>query len=162
MKSSIKLKLAVFFLLSMPFAFLQAQHAVVASGGDGMGAGGSFTFSVGQVFYTTATHATGSATAGVQQAYEVYLLKTNEIKMPEVWVNIFPNPTSNFISIESIENMAGKLSFTLIDMQGKELLSAEPIGKSIQIQMEAYAAGTYMLNLRHQNGAIKSYKIVKR
>ncbi|HPE17226.1 MAG TPA: PEGA domain-containing protein [Tenuifilaceae bacterium] len=47
----------------------QAQYAIPASGGDGTGNGGSFSITVGQVFYTTSTATDGIISQGVQQTF---------------------------------------------------------------------------------------------
>ncbi|MCB0409870.1 MAG: hypothetical protein KDD29_06595, partial [Flavobacteriales bacterium] len=48
-----------------------AQENTVSSGGDALGVGGSASYSVGQVVYTTHTGVNGSIAQGVQQPYEI-------------------------------------------------------------------------------------------
>ena len=45
-----KLKLSTVLLLSLGLTGLQAQEAILASGGDASGSGGSASYSAGQVF----------------------------------------------------------------------------------------------------------------
>ncbi|MBV1889111.1 MAG: HYR domain-containing protein, partial [Proteobacteria bacterium] len=47
---------------------ISAQESINVSGGDATGTGGSSSYSVGQVFYTTNVGATGSVAQGVQQS----------------------------------------------------------------------------------------------
>ena len=48
------------FLATLSVGFLQAQQSAVASGGNASGVGGTVSYSVGQVLYTTASGVGGS------------------------------------------------------------------------------------------------------
>ena len=50
---------------------LHAQETVPATGGDATRAGGSSSYTLGQVVYTTNTGTNGSVAQGVQQPYEI-------------------------------------------------------------------------------------------
>ena len=50
---------------------LQAQEIPIASGAVATGIGGSSSYTVGQVVYTTNTGSNGSVAQGVQQPYEI-------------------------------------------------------------------------------------------
>ena len=60
---------AAFLLLGL--GGLHAQESVNSSGGEATGTGGTASYSVGQVVYTTATGTNGSVAQGVQQPYEI-------------------------------------------------------------------------------------------
>jgi hypothetical protein len=64
---------SVAFLL-LGLGGLHAQESPTSTGGDATGAGGSSSYSVGQVVYTTATGINGSVAQGVQQAYEISVI----------------------------------------------------------------------------------------
>jgi hypothetical protein len=68
MKSK-KMSLVALFLLGLWLPGF-AQHAVSAAGGNLDGAGGSASYTVGQVVYTTNSGLTGFVIQGVQQPYE--------------------------------------------------------------------------------------------
>ena len=64
--------------LSTSFAFvlfglggLNAQTTVAAVGGESTGTGGTVSYTVGQIIYTTNIGANGSLAQGVQQPYEI-------------------------------------------------------------------------------------------
>lgn len=62
------MKKTITLLFGLFTAFtVQAQHALVTSGGNATGLGGSVSYSIGQVFYTSNTSSIGSLTQGVQQ-----------------------------------------------------------------------------------------------
>jgi hypothetical protein len=54
---------------------LSAQESVNGSGGDATGTGGTSSYSIGQVVYTTATGTNGSVAQGVQQLMKFPLLQ---------------------------------------------------------------------------------------
>ena len=66
-----RLKLSTVLLLGLGLTGVQAQTSVNATGGDASGGGGSVSYSVGQVVYTTHTGTSGSVAEGVQQPYEI-------------------------------------------------------------------------------------------
>jgi hypothetical protein len=57
--------------LTFSLSTIHAQEAIPAGGGNASGSGGSASYSVGQVVYTTNTGTNGSAAQGVQQPYEI-------------------------------------------------------------------------------------------
>lgn len=66
-----KMKLSAIIILAMALTELKAQEAIPASGGNATGSGGSVSYSVGQVEYSSNTGSGGSVAAGVQQPYEI-------------------------------------------------------------------------------------------
>ena len=52
---------------------IQAQEAVAAAGGEATGSGGTVSYTIGQINYTTNTGAGGTITQGVQQPYEFFI-----------------------------------------------------------------------------------------
>ena len=59
----------VFLLLGL--GGLHAQENTTAAGGEATGSGGTASYSVGQVVYTTVTGTNGSVAQGVQHPYEI-------------------------------------------------------------------------------------------
>jgi hypothetical protein len=66
-----ELKLSAILLFGLGLTGLKAQESINAAGGNTTGSGGSASYSVGQVVYTTNTGTNGSVAQGVQQAYEI-------------------------------------------------------------------------------------------
>ncbi len=100
-----------------------------------------------------------------QQQGEVYLsvymqgksnstLNVKEIKTVDV--NIYPNPTSDFVTIQSKEGVA---SITLFNMEGRKL--AENYGEN-RINLSAYSPGVYLLNIVLRGGTTFKHKIIKK
>jgi len=122
-----KLKLSALLLLGFGLTGLQAQESVNATGGDTSGSGGSASYSVGQVVYTTNTGTTGSVAQGVQQPYEISVVTAiEEAKGINLSVSAYPNPTTDFLTLCIDEFEISNLLYQLYDMSGK-LLQSEKI-----------------------------------
>ena len=140
---------------------VMAQRTTTASGGDATGAGGSLSYTVGQVVYTTNTGANGSVAQGVQQPYEISIsvgIEVTEINMKLV---AYPNPTNNLLTLNIGNHNNEKLTYQLYDMQGKLLGSKQVINSNTTIGMHYLPVGSYLLNVLDNNSLIKTFRIVK-
>ena len=86
-----KNEICAIFLLVCGLTTLQAQQAVVASGGTATGSG-TVSYSIGQVVYTTNSNS-GSVAQGVQQPYEISVLTgVKDAKDITLEFVVYPNP----------------------------------------------------------------------
>ena len=158
------MKNTILFFLSFLFSFsikAQTSHQVLsASGGDATGSGGSVAYSVGQIVYTTSTGTTGSLAQGVEQAYEIYSVGIKETSL-NISLSIFPNPTSDFLTLEVDDYNNETLSFDLLDEQGKLILSEQITNQETQVAMSNLARGSYFINIVQSNKKIQTFKIIK-
>ena len=158
MKNTILLFLSFLFSFSMK---AQTSHQVLsASGGDATGSGGSVAYSVGQIVYTTSTGTTGSVAQGVEQAYEIYSFGIKETTL-NISLSVFPNPTSDFLTLKVEDYNNEALSYNLIDEQGKLILSAQITNQETQVAMSTLARGSYFINIVQANKKIQTFKIIK-
>lgn len=86
------------------------------------------------------------------------LKETSHLNIP---VNIYPNPTSNFITIIIETKDFEKLSWILFDMGGKLLESNDVTKKETKVDLKNLKSGTYILVLKKGNVVIKSSNIFK-
>ena len=139
----------------------QTSHQVLsASGGDATGSGGSVAYSVGQIVYTTSTGTTGSVAQGVEQAYEIYSVGIKETSL-NISLSVFPNPTSDFLTLKVEDYNDETLSFDLLDEQGKLILSEQITNQETQVAMSTLARGSYFINIVQTNKKIQTFKIIK-
>jgi hypothetical protein len=139
----------------------QTSHQVLsASGGDATGSGGSVAYSVGQIVYTTHLGTTGSVAQGVEQAYEIYSVGIKETSL-NISLSIFPNPTSDFLTLKVEDYNNEALSYNLIDEQGKLILSEQITNQNTQLAMSTLACGAYFINVLQANKKIQTFKIIK-
>ena len=148
------------FLLSFS-ANAQTVHQVLsATGGDATGTGGSVAYSVGQIVYTTHTGTTGSVAQGVEQAYEIYSVGIKETAL-NISLSVFPNPTSDFLTLKVEDYNNEALNYTLLDEQGRLVLNEQITTQDTQVAMSTLARGSYFINIVQANKKIQTFKIIK-
>lgn len=139
----------------------QAQQAVTATGGDASGSGGTVAYSVGQVVYTTNTEATGSVAQGVQQPYEISIVSGFEVEQVNLSLQVYPNPTADYLSLNVGDLELSNLKFQLFDMQGR-LIEDKKIANTIEtIRMDNLPGAVYFLKVFNNNKPLKTFKIIK-
>jgi hypothetical protein len=155
---SMIMKIALAFLSVISMA-CSAQEAVLPSGGDASGIGGSLSYSVGQAAYTILSDGNHTIVQGVQQPYEISIV----IGVPEVTVmenvQLFPNPTVNEIILNL--NYTSGLYYKIIDVKGLLMESRLISSDQTIIDMSRYSPSTYLLQLIQGNNTIQTYQIIK-
>ena len=161
------LKLSAVLLLGLGLTELQAQESVNATGGDASGSGGSASYSVGQVVYTTNTGTNGSVAQGVQQPFEISVVNAiEESKGINLSVSAYPNPTTDYLTLE-VDNSVktnhdlSQLSYQLYDMSGKLLQSKKITGNQTSIVMSNLVPATYFVKVIQGNKEVKTFKVIK-
>jgi hypothetical protein len=141
---------------------LTAQQSTNASGGNATGTGGTVSYSVGQMNYTTNTGTGGSAFQGVQQPYEIFTVTSvDEAKDLNINLSAFPNPTFDNLTLKVESANTKNLNYLLFDMNGKLLVTQKLEGTETKIAMNNYAAATYFIKITENNNTLKTFKIVK-
>lgn len=148
-------------LLSIGLLQLQAQNNSVTAGGDASGSGGSISYSIGQVDYIQATGSGGTAYQGVQQPIEIYVLGNDEFSNIELSAVIFPNPTSNYVTLSINDMYTNELSFTVVDVNGRKIVSEQIRSAQTIVPFEHLQASMYLLSVMNGNSLLKTFKIIK-
>ncbi|MFT6851154.1 MAG: hypothetical protein ACJATA_001972 [Sphingobacteriales bacterium] len=140
---------------------LQAQETVPATGGEATGNGGSSSYTVGQVVYTTNTGTNGSLAQGVQQPYEISISVGIKVTAINLDLIAYPNPTNNTLTLNIGNYKNEKLTYQLYDILGTLLESKQVVDKNTIIGMHYLPSSTYLLNVLENNGLIKTFRIIK-
>ena len=157
-----KLKLsALFFLLGFGLTGLQAQETVTATGGNASGSGGTVSYTIGQIVYSTNTGTSGSVAEGVQQPYEISVVTGIDLTAVSLIVSAYPNPTTDFLTLKVDNSDFSALSFDLYDINGKLLQSQKIEGSETRIEMSNLIVATYFVKVTKSNKEIKTFKIIK-
>lgn len=157
-----RLQLSAVLLLGLGLTGLQAQETIPATGGNASGSGGSVSYSVGQVVYTTNTGTNGSVAQGVQQPFEISMVTgLEEAKGISLSVTAFPNPTTDYLTLSIAEFDISNLSYQLYDMQGKLLENKKITGNQTSIVMSNLVPATYFVKVTDGNKEVKTFKIIK-
>jgi hypothetical protein len=139
----------------------QAQQATTATGGNASGSGGTVAYSVGQIVYTTNTGITGSVAQGVQQPYEISIVLGIEDNSIKLELTAYPNPTTNFLTLNVGKAELSTFNFQLYDISGKLIESRKIISSSETITMENLPTASYFLKVTNNNNEVKTFKIIK-
>jgi hypothetical protein len=133
---------------------------LISSSGDSFSnATYQLDWSVGEC--ATVTHSAGDyvLTQGFHQG--VYVISEVENIQTDLCISVYPNPTTDFISLK-IENLNNEsIQFTITDLSGKILHNAEIKSNLEQINFTDFALGTYFISITKQNQLVKSFKIIK-
>ena len=156
-----KIKLVILFLLGFGLLTAQAQQATNATGGDASGSGGTVAYSVGQVVYTTNTGTNGSVAQGVQQSYIISIVLGIEDNSIKLELTAYPNPTSNFLTLNVGNAELSTLRFQLYDIRGKLIESRKIVSSTETIGMENLPKAIYILKVSNNYKAVKTFKIIK-
>ena len=138
-----------------------SQEAIPASGGDASGLGGTLSFTVGQLVYSSNSGSNGSVAEGVQQPYEISTTVGIEITNISLDFIAYPNPTSVNIVLSIRDFNNEKLNYQLYDMSGKLLKSNKVNAINTTIDMSELPVSNYVLNINNDSSIIKSFKIIK-
>jgi len=141
---------------------LQAQQVVTTSGGNAAGAGGTSSYTVGQIVYNTYTGTNGSAAQGVQQPFEISVVTGIEEALGiSLEIMVYPNPTTDFLTL-SVDNFeVSNLSYYLYDINGRLLETQKLEGKQTSIAMSNLVPATYFLKVSEGRKELRTFKIIK-
>lgn len=83
-----------------------------------------------------------------------------EFKMAEWEVNIYPNPSSQFIKVSHNSKSNKSLSYAIVNTKGEIVLSEKPLVNENHINIENLKKGNYFLIIR-QNNQIVTKEFIK-
>jgi hypothetical protein len=147
-------------LLGLAFS-AHCQLVIDVAGGDASGVGGTVAYSVGQVIYEEYTGSSGSETQGVQQPYEISEVLDTDLFQLDINLVAYPNPTSDFLTLNVGESELAYLNFQLYDLSGKLIESRKIVNTRETIGMQNLQNDIYILKITKKDKEIKTYKIIK-
>lgn len=161
-----KIEISILHLLIMPLYInmcaLQAQEAIITTGGNQAGTGGTVSYTVGQFAYTAFTSSMGTITQGVQQPYEILIVTGIKEALPiSLEFSAYPNPTSDYLRLKVENYKIENLSCQLFDVMGHLLQNVEIVGKETDIQTGSLLPSTYILKVIDKQKEVRTFKIIK-
>jgi len=149
-----------FFLLSPAMTGLRAQQAIASSGGTTAGTGGTVSYSVGQVLFSTLGGTGGTVAQGVQQPWEISVVSGTEARDISLVCSVFPNPVSDRLVLKTEGDMKDA-NVCLYDSGGKFLEGLKIRTGETTIDMSRRVASVYFLKVIRNNREVKTYKIIR-
>lgn len=161
MKQKSKL-LIIMFLCSLYIASLNGQEAIPATGGNATGAGGTSSYTIGQIVYNTVSGTTGTVNQGIQQPYEISIpTAIKEASGITLECKVYPNPTTDFLTLKIKDYDTQNLSYQLFNIKGNLIENKKVLSNETQIAMGYLPPGTYFLKVTDNNKDVKTFKIIK-
>ena len=152
------LTLCLFFLLTL----VNAQNNTVASGTTATGSTGSATYSIGQIVYQTNNGSSGTISQGMQQAFEIVTLSTNDVPQIQLVAIVYPNPTVQNVTLSIKDFDITNLNYQLFDIQGRIISNGKITQNETQIEMSHLQSAHYFLKVSQANKDLKTFKIIKK
>ena len=144
---------------------VRAQTTISTAGGNASGSGGTVSYTVGQVAYSTQTTTSGTITQGVQQPFEIFVATALEqAKDISLQLQVFPNPVNDYLKLSVVPTATisiQSLSYQLYDVNGKLVQNNNVESNETNIMMSGFTSGTYLLKVNQGNTSFKTFKIIK-
>lgn len=154
----------ILFIVSISFITNSySQQSVVVAGGKAEGSGGTSSYSIGQIFYTSLPGTDQYVVQGIQQPYEITTLGNEEFTEINLAMNAYPNPTVDVLNLVLTTDKWDNLFYNLFDINGKTVSKKSPITTTETIvSMQGLNQGIYFLAVNSSNKTIKTFKIIKK
>ncbi|MCB9185764.1 MAG: T9SS type A sorting domain-containing protein [Flavobacteriales bacterium] len=156
--------LTVLSLVSLPFLSMSQSISpeVIASAGEHFDNGTvQLSWTLGEVMIDTYDNGTNILTQGFHQT-ELTVTAIEET-LADIRLNIYPNPTSEYLNIE-LGNNEKDISLQLFDMSGK-LVHKDVINAyntKYVLPMQSVATGKYLVRMQTEDGKMNStHQVVK-
>lgn len=120
-------------------------------------------WSIGESIIETNTGTNNFLTQGFHQSSYIITI-VSETPSDDYTINVYPNPTSDNITIDFNSRSGTNLKLKLFDAQGKLLINekAKSEIKTKILNLQNFSKGIYILNIYSDHGKlVKSYKIEK-
>ncbi len=151
-----------FTIIMYGIIFCSAQQTVSAAGGEAAGAGGTLSYTIGQVACADFNEIDGSVLQGVQQPREIYLINTIEERYgTNIEFSVCPNPAGSTLTLTGMNCLEGNYTYQLYDMNGKLLDNKKITGIETDIPMNGLAPSTYFLKITGTEREVKTFMIIK-
>ncbi|MCR5550516.1 MAG: T9SS type A sorting domain-containing protein [Bacteroidales bacterium] len=156
-------KIYILLIFSAISVTLFGQSDIVTAGGTATGAGGSATYTVGQIAVQRATDGSKYIIEGVQQPYEIQGVGVNNYPGINLQAVVYPNPTQHFVQLRvtNYEIPGYGLTAQLFDANGKFLEEYIVTGPETKMDLEKYPTASYQLRILNKDMLLKTFKIVK-
>ena len=156
-----KIMYLILVITIMGSSSLLAQESLNSTGGDILSPNGSVNYTVGQTIYTTIFDSTGQVIQGIQNPVIEVIDGIESAKQIELTMLVYPNPTSNLLTLNIGNYSPRELTYSLFDLNGKLILTSAIKNEKTTISLQNLARASYVLIVLEQNQPIKSFSIIK-
>lgn len=148
-------------ILILAYCSVFGQQQPVSAGGEATGSGGNSSYSIGQIAQNYSIGSNGSVAEGLQQPFEISTLGFDNFPNINLEIAVYPNPTTNNITLKIGDFSVENLSYQMFDVTGKQIANEKISNPKISISLENQSSGIYFLNIQDINKTLKTFKIIK-
>jgi hypothetical protein len=123
---------------------VQSQETIPVSGVAVHRSGGSASYTVGYVFYSTNTSTTRAASQGMQQFFEFQTLSNPELTTVNLTAVRYPNLTKDSIILRIKDTAIHPVPCALFDVNAKAIVSNVIVLSSDHVQMKLLYTSAYV------------------
>lgn len=156
------MKKLIFTLPVLWIGQMQAQQTIATTGEDASGAGGSTSYTVGQITYNTYSSSAGTINQGVQYAYEIISLATDDVAVEKKEIRLYPNPVQDMLYVDFGKEVVKNSSYQLFDTQGKLVKQGNLNQSKNELDMRAIPQSIYIIKIVEDDKNVKTFKIIKK
>ena len=156
-----KIILIIIGILFVKIAISQTSDIeLISSSGDSFNNSTyQLDWSIGECITATFITSNFIITQGFHQnSYQILMIDDFRV---DIEMKVYPNPTTNFVSLEVDSSKIGNMQYILTSIDGKVLQIKKVAEDKEQINFSNYAIGTYFITVLKGNKLIKSFKIIK-
>jgi Secretion system C-terminal sorting domain len=147
MKRLLIMLLGLFWVLSLKSQTLSPQ-VVATSGTSYSSPAGQMDFTIGEVIIASMISGSNVLTQGIHQP-EINFTSIEAIDN-EFAFSLYPNPTDQFVTIESSKEMEMRVS--IYDAIGQAIVVSDLFTKKITLDLQVLASGYYLLVITNASG----------
>lgn len=149
-------------MTSLVFMWAMAQSGTVAMGGDGIGSGGTISYTIGQPVSNIIDLPGYAIYQGLQQPYELFVTAIDGKPIDDPDVLLFPNPTSGEITLAfKTQTDYSLFRYVVYDARGIVVRTDKIRDHASFIDFSALPSGTYNLQLTNETQTSKTFLIIK-
>ena len=141
---------------------LTAQEAFVASANEASGAGGSLSYSVGQLITSSQTTANTTIDVGIQLPLQIVTLSNPEVTRIQLTAKAYPNPSIDFVVLSLTDTDFEGMQYALYSLNGGLVAEASISEAETSVDLRELSVGTYVLRVTQNQKEIKTFKIIKK
>jgi hypothetical protein len=124
---------------------LDAQSDISVAGGNGQSSDGSFSYTVGQSFYSNFSDESGSFNEGVQQPEEFFIISSLPRIISRSTIQVYPNPFSTELFIRDEHPDIGK-KYEIVNLTGQIIKSGNLL-QATSIDVSSLSSGLFVLRI---------------
>ncbi len=137
------------------------QQVVSSAGASATGTNVQLSWNLGEPVIETFTGSSVILTQGLLQT-KLVVTDISPLVLQEMTLLVYPNPVSSSLRLDVRGDVPANLSFSLLDLNGKQLLNRQVESLPELIDMAIYPRGVYLMNVTSAGEkSLKIFRIIK-